>query len=163
MKNQVYYIQLLLADELNRCKGKENSLADDHIKTIQNTYYKTHQNMPQSMIVNKRKQKKQYTRWRSFPIQTIWYISSKSSKSEIPEPTFVQDKVDSLEEFMKSLQLPTKTMLFYVLPHYKSLWLNREQDEQYWNEVAIEFLKLKYNVDMTRHGFPIKMYIGGLL
>jgi len=38
MENQVYHIQSLLADELNRYKGKENSYVNNHIKKIQNTY-----------------------------------------------------------------------------------------------------------------------------
>jgi len=38
MENQVYYIQLLLADELDRYKGKGNSYADNHMKEIQDIY-----------------------------------------------------------------------------------------------------------------------------
>ena len=34
MKNQVYYIQKLLADELNNYKGKENNYAEGNIKEI---------------------------------------------------------------------------------------------------------------------------------
>ena len=62
---------------------------------------------------------------------------------------------------MKFLQAPVKTIPFYLPPHYKFFQPNREQDKQYWKEVAIEFLKQKHNVDITRCGFPIKMYIGG--
>jgi len=52
-------------------------------------------------------------------------------------------------------------MLFYPLPHYKSLWPQGEQNEQYWNEIAIVFLEKKHNVDMTWKGFSIEMYTGG--
>ena len=38
MENQVHYIQTLLTDELNRCKGKGNSQADNYIKEIQDIY-----------------------------------------------------------------------------------------------------------------------------
>jgi len=31
MENQPHHIQTLLADELDRCKGKENSQANNHI------------------------------------------------------------------------------------------------------------------------------------
>ena len=34
MENQVYYIQSLLADKLDRCKDKGNSYTDNHIKEI---------------------------------------------------------------------------------------------------------------------------------
>jgi len=38
MENQAHYIQVLLANELNRCQRKENQLVKEYIKTIQNTY-----------------------------------------------------------------------------------------------------------------------------
>ena len=38
MENQTYYIQKLLADELDNCKGKGNDYAKKHIKEIQDTY-----------------------------------------------------------------------------------------------------------------------------
>ena len=38
MKNQVYYIQSLLANELDRYKGKGNSYTDNYIKEIQDVY-----------------------------------------------------------------------------------------------------------------------------
>ena len=51
-------------------------------------------------------------------------------------------------------------MLFYLLPYYKALQPQEEQNKQYWNEIAIKFLKQKYNTDTTRKGFPIEIYIG---
>jgi len=41
MENQAYYIQSLLASELDRCKRKGNILVDSHIKEIQNVYQNT--------------------------------------------------------------------------------------------------------------------------
>ena len=38
MENQVYHIQSLLADELDRCKSKGNFYADNHIKKMQVIY-----------------------------------------------------------------------------------------------------------------------------
>jgi len=38
MEDQAYYIQALLANELDRYKGKGNSYTDRHIKEIQDTY-----------------------------------------------------------------------------------------------------------------------------
>ena len=34
MKNKAYHIQALLADKLDKCKGRENTQADKHIQTI---------------------------------------------------------------------------------------------------------------------------------
>ena len=56
---------------------------------------------------------------------------------------------------MKYMQLLVKTMPFYLLPHYKSLQPQGEQDEQYWNKIAITFLEKKHNADTTRKGLPI--------
>ena len=53
------------------------------------------------------------------------------SRSKTPKPHFIQDKINNLENYMKYMQLPTKTILFYLLPHYKSLRPQGEQDEQY--------------------------------
>ena len=55
IENQAHHIQVLLADKLDRCKGKENQLVEEYIKTIQNTYQETHQSTPQPIIVNERK------------------------------------------------------------------------------------------------------------
>ena len=53
-------------------------------------------------------------------------------------------------------------MPFYSPPHYKLLQSQEEQNEQYWNEIAIAFLEKKHNADTIRKGFPIKMYTEGL-
>ena len=34
----MYHIQTILADKLDRCKGKENCYAEEHIKEIQDVY-----------------------------------------------------------------------------------------------------------------------------
>ena len=52
-------------------------------------------------------------------------------------------------------------MPFYSPPHYKLLQPQEEQNEQYWNEIAVVFLEKKHNTDTTRKGFPIKMYTEG--
>ena len=77
------------------------------------------------------------------------------------EPTFIQDEVDNLNKYMKYMQSPIITTLFYLPPYYKSIWPQREQDKQYWKEIAIEFLKEKHNVDTTRKGFLIEIYMEG--
>jgi len=79
----------------------------------------------------------------------LYNLSSKSSSPKNSEPTFVQDKVNNLEKYMKFLQALVKTTIFYQLPYYKSLQLNEEKNEQYWKEVAIKFLKQKHNTNKT--------------
>ena len=70
IKNQAYHIQVLVADEFDRCKGKENQLVKKHIKTIQNAYQETHK------------------------LYKPYDILSKSSKLKTSELIFVQDKVN---------------------------------------------------------------------
>jgi len=55
-ENQAYYIQSLLANKLDKCKGKGNAYANGYIKEIQNTYKKEELEIKQPMIVDKRKQ-----------------------------------------------------------------------------------------------------------
>ena len=74
---------------------------------------------------------------------------------------FIQNKVNNLEKYMKYMQSPIKTMPFYPPLHYKSLWPQEKQNEQYWNEITIEFLKQKHNADTTRKGLSIEIYSGG--
>ena len=53
--------------------------------------------------------------------------------------------------------------MFTSLPNYKSLWPQEETDKQYWNEIMVVFLKWWQNTNISRKGFPINMYSGGLL
>ena len=62
---------------------------------------------------------------------------------------------------MKYMQSLIKTMPFYLLSYYKSIQFQGKQDEQYWNEITVEFLKIKHNADIIRREFSIKMYTGG--
>ncbi len=48
------------------------------------------------------------------------------------------------------MQIPVKTMPLYLLPHYKALRFQGEQDKQYWNKIAIVFLEKNHNTDTTR-------------
>ena len=63
---------------------------------------------------------------------------------------------------MVLMQSPTKTIPFYLPLNYKTLWPNRKWNEQYWKEIAVEFIKQKHNVDTTRQEFLIEIYTGGL-
>ena len=74
-------------------------------------------------------------------------------KPQTPEPRFIQDKIDNLDKYMKFIQLPVKTMLFYLPLYYKSLKPQGKQDEQYWNEIAVAFLEKNYNTDPDQNVF----------
>ena len=131
IENQAHYIQVLLADEFDKYKGKENQLVEKHIKTIQNAYQKTYKSTPQPMIVDKKKQKEDKVQDKEVLLYKHYDILSKSSKLKISEPIFVQDKINNLEKAMKTLQAPVKTVPFYPPPYYKTLQFNGEQSKQY--------------------------------
>jgi len=102
------------------------------------------------MIINKGKQNEDEIQNEKVFLYKLYDISSKSSNLKNPELTFIQDKINNLEKYMKFLQALVKTIPFHLSPHYKSLQPNREQNEQYWKEVAVKFLKQKHNIDITR-------------
>ena len=84
----MYYIQTLLANELNRYKRKENAYAEKHIKEIQDAY-KQDQKVEQLITVNKGKQWKNQVQDEEVFLYKSYDISLKSSKPITLEPTFI--------------------------------------------------------------------------
>jgi len=97
----------------------KNAEVNNHIKTIWETYQDIHYNILQPMIVNKEKQKEDRVQDEKVFLYKPYGILSKSSKSKMSEPTFIQDEVNNLEKYIYLLQLPVKMTLFYLSPHYK--------------------------------------------
>ena len=75
--------------------------------------------------------------------------------------SFITDEVKNLFKHMKFVQIPSQTRLFKPPPHYQSLKSRGEQDPIFWKEVAMAFLKKKYNTDMARNGYQIHMFQEG--
>ena len=44
MEHQTHYIQVLLADELNYCRGKRDEQVEEHIKMIQEVCQESYHN-----------------------------------------------------------------------------------------------------------------------
>jgi len=44
MEHQTHYIQVLLADELDHCRGKRDEQVEEHIKMIQEVYQESYHN-----------------------------------------------------------------------------------------------------------------------
>ena len=89
MENQAYHIQLLLADELDRYKEKENSYTDNHIKEIQDEYKIEQPDEEQLMIVNKGKKKENWVQEEEVFLYIYYDTLSKSSKPKTLELTFI--------------------------------------------------------------------------
>lgn len=103
IKNQVYYIQALLADELDKCKEKGNTQADNYIKIIQKAYQDTHYDTLQPMIVDKGKQKEDRVQDKEIFLYKPYDILLELSKPKMPKLIFFQDEVNNLEKYMKLL------------------------------------------------------------
>ena len=103
IKNQVYYIQALLADELDKCKEKGNIQADNYIKIIQKAYQDTHYDTLQPMIVDKGKQKEDRVQDKEIFLYKPYDILLELSKPKMPKLIFFQDEVNNLEKYMKLL------------------------------------------------------------
>ena len=55
------------------------------------------------------------------------------------ELILLQEEIDNLEKILKTLQLPTKTILFLLLSYYKTIWYDREKNTQYWKEIVANY------------------------
>ena len=55
MEAQAYHIQVLLADELDRCRKKGNTHANNHIRKIQDAYQNESQKVKIQKTINKGK------------------------------------------------------------------------------------------------------------
>ena len=105
MENQVYHVQTLLANKLDRCKGKENAYAKEYIKEIQDTYKQENQKVKQLMIVDKGKQQENQVQDKKVLLYKLYNISLKSSKPKTPELTFIQNEIKDLDKYIKYMQL----------------------------------------------------------
>ena len=122
MENQMYHIQTLLVDKLDSCKGKGNKYTEGQIKEIQDTYKQDDQELKKPMMNNKEQtQEEEIFLYKPYDIAL--------SRSKTSKPMSIQDKIDNLEKYIKYMQLPVKTMPFYLLPHYKSLQPQGEQNK----------------------------------
>ena len=146
MDEKGFQIQRMLADELDRYKGKDNKYVEDNIKEIQELYMNEEINQAQGTIKNKEVILVQ-------PYQVESTTTSSSSSS-----SFISDKIANLEKYMKFVKTSSQTRIFQPPPYYQSLKSRGEQDPSFWKEVATAFLDKKKNTDTARNGCQIPMY-----
>ena len=144
MKDQIFQIQRMLADELDVYKGKGNQYVDDNIWEIQELY----KNEEQEKKSNKER------------VEDEEVILIKPY--EVSESNFINDKVENLIKYMKFIRFPTQMRIFRLLPHYQSLQSRGEQNLEFWKEVATVLVKEKHNTKTARNGYPITMFQGVL-
>jgi len=138
----------MLADELNRYKGKGNRYVKDNIWEIQELY-----------IEERNKREKGVIEDEEVILVKPYEISMTTSSSS--STSFITDEVKNLLKYMKFVRTPSQTRIFKLPPHYQSLKSRDEQDPIFWNEVAKAFLEKKHNIDTARNGYQIHTFQGG--
>jgi len=147
MENQVFQIQQILADELDKYKGKENAYVDENIREIQDLFKDEEIKKDKGRIEDK---------------EVILVKPYKVSQSSTSSTTsFIMDKVKNLIKYMKFIKSPTQTRLFQPPPHYQSLKSRGEQNLKFWKEVTMALVDQKHNTEMGRNSYPIVMFQGG--
>jgi len=100
MDERVFQTQRMLADELDRYKGKDNKYVEDNIKEIQELYMNEEINQAQGTIENEEVILVQ-------PYQVESTTTSSSSSS-----SFISNKIANLGKYMKFMKTPSQTRIF---------------------------------------------------
>ena len=95
---QVFQIQRMLADELDRYKGRGNDYVDMNIKEIQELYMTEERKEDKGMIENK-----------EVILVRPYEVSSTTSSSTT---SFIMDEIDNLTKYMKFMKTPAQTRIF---------------------------------------------------
>ena len=61
------------------------------------------------------------------------------------------DEVENLTKYMNFVKTPSQTRVFQPPPYYQSLRSRREQNPEFWKEVAMVFVDRKRNTDISRN------------
>ena len=147
IEDWVFQIQRMLANELDRYKGRGNSYMDENIWEIQQLYIdekipkKETETVEEEVILIK-------------PYKVSESILTKSS-------SFINEEINNLIKYMKFVKASTQTRIFRPLPYYQLLWSRREQDSDFWKEVAITLVNNKHNIKTSRNRYPIRMFQEG--
>jgi len=140
MKDQAFQIQRMLADKLDRYKGKGNKYVDENIREIQELY------------INKKQTKKEGGRIEEEEVILIkpYEVSELTAIS-----SFVDEEVDNLLKYMKFIKFSTQTRIFQPLPHYQALQSRGEQDPDFWNKIATALVE---NIETSKNRYLINMF-----
>ena len=156
MKNWVYQIQLMLADELDKERGQGTHYVNDNLWEIQDIY----RDKKQKRLQERKEKDEEVILIKPYKILAT---SSRTTSSKITELSFIHDEIKNLEWHMKFIHSPTQTRLFKLLPHYQSLQFREEQNLEFWKEVAIVFVGKKHNTETSRNSYLVTIYQGGPL
>jgi len=108
----------MLADELDRYKGKENQYVNENIREIQDLYI-------EEEVQDKGKGKVEEEK--VILIKPYEALESTSTKSS----SFINEEIDNLLKHMKFVKTPTQTRIFQPPPYYQLLHSRGEQDPDF--------------------------------
>jgi len=148
MDERAFQIQRMLANELDRYKGRGNNYVDTNIKEIQELY----------MAEEAKKEDKGTIKNEEVILVRPYEVSTTTSSSTT---SFITDEVENLLKHMKFVRTPSQTRLFRPPPHYQALRSRGENNPTFWKEVATALLEKKHNTEMARNGYQIHMFQGG--
>ena len=118
IEEQAFQVQKMLADELDRYKGRGNSYVNENIQEIQDLY-----------IDEKQQEKDKGKKEEEEVILIKLYKVSESISTE--SSSFIDKEIDNLLKHMKFVKSPTQTRIFQPPPHYQSLRSRGEQDPNF--------------------------------
>jgi len=132
----------MLANKLDRYKGKDNSYVNKNIQEIQDLY------------INEEQQEKD--KGKEVEVEVILIKPYKVSESISTESSsFIDKEINNLLKHMKFVKSPTQTRIFQPPLHYQSLQSREGQDPNFWKEVATALVNNKHNTETARNGYPI--------
>jgi len=99
MDEQVFQVQRMLANELDRYKGKGNKYVNDNIQEIQGLY-----------IEEEKKEEKGVVENEEVILVRLYEVSSTTSSSS--GISFITDEVENLLKYMKFMKTPSQTRIF---------------------------------------------------
>ena len=149
IKDRIFQIQRMLANKLNRYKGRENFYMDENIQKIQELY------------MNEEQQKKKEGKVEDKEVILIKLYKVSESTSLTKSSSFINKKINNLLKYMKFIKSSTQTRIFQPPPYYQSLWSRGEQDPNFWKEITTALINNKHNTETLRNKYPINMFQGG--
>ena len=150
IEDWIFQIQRILADKLNRHKGRENSYVDENIQEIQELYMNEEQQKEGGKV-----EEEEVILIRPYKVSSSMSSSTRSS-------SFANKKVNNLLKYMKFVKSPTQIRIFWPLLHYQSLRSRGEQDLDFRKKVVIAMVESKHNTETSRNGQRINMFQKGL-
>ena len=146
MEDQIFQIQRMLADKLNRYKGQENVYVDENIQEIQELY------------MNEKQKKTGIVQDDKIILIKPYKVDDHTTSTLLKSLSFIDKEIDNLIKYMKFVKFSTQTRIFQPPLYYQSLWSRGEQDSDFWKEVVIVLVNNKHNTETSRNGYLINMF-----